>query len=107
MENVSPQEAARKIARGDAFALDVREEYEWDAGHIPQASHMSATEVGERLSELPVDRELILVCRSGNRSGRVCRGLRRRGFAVLNLEGGMKAWHAEGLPIEPLGGRVA
>lgn len=99
--------AAELIRGGEALALDVREPNEWDAGHIPGATHVPMDEVQRRVGELPTDRPVIAVCRSGGRSGRVANKLRSRGFEIENLEGGMLAWQEAGLPIDPAGGRVA
>ena len=52
------------------FLLDVREDDEWTAGHAPEAVHVRLGDLGTRLSELPQDRELYVICRSGNRSDR-------------------------------------
>lgn len=104
---IDPRAAADKIASHGALALDVREPGEWQAGRIPGAVHMPMREVAHRASELPRDRELIAVCRSGSRSGRVARALEQAGYRVANLEGGMKAWQAAQLPLEPRDGRIA
>jgi rhodanese-related sulfurtransferase len=53
-----------------------------------------------RLDELPKDREIVVVCRSGNRSGVATALLERAGFDAINLEGGMIAWQKEKLPLE-------
>ena len=52
----------------DAFLLDVREDDEWDAGHVPGAVHIPLGELGARHTELGRDRPLFVICRSGNRS---------------------------------------
>lgn len=104
---VDVHEAARLRESGEALVLDVREQEEWQAGRIPEATFIPMDEVDRRLGELPRDRRLITVCRSGNRSGRVADDLRAKGYEAENIEGGMQAWHEAGLPIEPPGGRVA
>lgn len=104
--DIGVSEAAPRIERGDLFALDVREGDEWRAGHIRQAVHIPQAEVMRQLDALPRDRDVVVVCRSGNRSGRVARELRAAGYAALNLRGGMQAWRGVGLPIEPASGRV-
>lgn len=84
----------------DALVLDVREQEEWDAGHAPGATHMPLGTVLHRLGELPRDRRIVAVCRSGGRSERATVALRQRGYDVVNLAGGMQAWAAAGLPVE-------
>lgn len=85
--------------RRDEFQLvDVREPYEWDAGHIDGAVHIPMGELGARQDELASDRTIVAVCRSGNRSGQVVQALRRAGYEAENLDGGMQAWAAADLP---------
>ncbi len=100
------QEASVKLA-GGALALDVREHDEWQAGHIAGALHVPMGELGARQAEIPTDRLLIAVCRSGNRSAAVTDALLRAGYRAENLAGGMQAWLAAGLPIEPADGWIA
>lgn len=101
------QEAARLRESGEAVVLDVREQEEWDAGHIPHATFIPMDEVDRRLAELPSDGHVITVCRSGSRSGQVAQDLQANGYRADNIEGGMQAWQEAGLPMEPPDGRVA
>lgn len=94
----------------EVFLLDVREPLEWDAGHVEQAVHIPMGELGARLDELPRDRPIVCVCRSGNRSRTVADALNREGYTAHNLEGGMHAWHHARLPFvasDGSDGRVA
>ena len=86
-------------ARADHELLDVREDDEWQAGHIDGAKHIPLAELGERLSELPSGRRIVAVCRSGGRSGAAVRGLRKLGYDAENLDGGVTAWTKAGLPL--------
>jgi rhodanese-related sulfurtransferase len=104
--DVEVRRAAELVAEGEAVLLDVREQDEWHAGHAPQALHIPMSELGERFGELPSDRPLLAVCRSGNRSGQVAGALRRAGYRVDNVAGGMQAWKDAGLPLEPNDGHV-
>lgn len=96
-QNISPQEAYAKIAHGDAYGVDVRESEEWVAGHAagvtwnPLTNFMGAA--------LPSDKPLIFICRSGNRSARVCQALTTTRPDIFNMTGGMQAWQAAGLPM--------
>lgn len=82
-----------------AYVLDVREDDEWVAGHVPASCHMPMAEVRRRLDELPADREVVVVCRSGHRSGHVTAYLVGFGRAARNLDGGLQAWAARGRPL--------
>ena len=103
---VEPPAAAERIAAG-AVALDVREDDEWEAGRILGALHIPVGELGTRQSEIPREQLIVAVCRSGSRSAAVTEALVRAGYTAENLAGGMKAWKAAGLPIEPHDGWIA
>ncbi|MGH2500795.1 MAG: rhodanese-like domain-containing protein [Candidatus Limnocylindria bacterium] len=79
--------------------LDVREDEEWAAGHIAGAQHIPLKQLAARLDELPRERDIVTVCRSGHRSGIAARGLVARGYRAENLEGGLEAWVEGGLPL--------
>ena len=92
----------------DAVLLDVREADEWAAGHAPDAVHLPMMEVPARLTEVPRDSDVVVVCRVGSRSAQVVSYLRSRGYdRVWNLAGGMYAWHAAGRPMVSETGRTA
>lgn len=90
--------------RADFHLLDVREDDEWTAGHIDGAQHIPLGELAARLDELPKDRIIVAVCRSGGRSDAAVGGLRRLGFKAENLEGGVNAWDRAKLPLVDAGG---
>ncbi|HRF49568.1 MAG TPA: rhodanese-like domain-containing protein [Anaerolineales bacterium] len=79
--------------------LDVREPYEFEAGHIAGATLIPLGSLPGRLSELPKDREILVVCRSGARSMTATRHLLSAGFKAVNLRGGMLAWAQASLPV--------
>ncbi len=85
--------------QAEYLLLDVREDDEWRAGRIAGSSHIPLRALAERLGELPSDRTIVAVCRSGNRSAAAVRGLRQLGFAAENLDGGVSAWVRAGLPL--------
>jgi len=79
--------------------LDVREPHEYTAGHIPGSVLIPMGEVLSRLSEIPRDQTVVVVCRSGNRSGQVAEKLAEQGYTnVLNLQGGVLDWPK---PLQP------
>ncbi|MBK9052103.1 MAG: rhodanese-like domain-containing protein [Chloroflexi bacterium] len=85
----------------NVFVLDVREQFEYDEGHISGVTLIPMDEVPNRLSEIPTDQQVIVTCRSGNRSGQVTDFLREQGFTnVHNMEGGINAWSSAGFPVE-------
>jgi DMSO/TMAO reductase YedYZ molybdopterin-dependent catalytic subunit/rhodanese-related sulfurtransferase/glyoxylase-like metal-dependent hydrolase (beta-lactamase superfamily II) len=96
--------AAKALIDRGALLLDVREPDEWDAQHAPGALFIPMGRVSARLHELPRDRQIVVVCRSGGRSAAVTASLRRSGFEAVNLTGGMCAWAAAGLPVVSGGG---
>lgn len=100
-QTVDVQTVAEVKDRSDVLVLDVREQWEYDEGHIPGVTLIPMGEVAGRMSELPRDQEIIITCRSGNRSGQVADFLRGQGFDnVHNMEGGILAWESAGLPVE-------
>jgi len=95
----TPSVSVNEIPAG-AYLIDVREDDEWVAGHAPDARHVPMSEVPARLDEVPTEGDVVIVCRSGGRSGRVVEYLRAQGWDnVLNLDGGMKDWAASGRPL--------
>jgi rhodanese-related sulfurtransferase len=99
---VLPQDVSKR--RSDLHLLDVREQDEWDAGHIEGAQHIPLGQLGARLAEVPREQVVVAVCRSGSRSDRAAKGLRGQGFDAENLEGGVTAWSRAGLPLVARGG---
>lgn len=98
---VNVEEARRKVEAREAIMIDVRERDEWVAGHVKGARHIPLGDLGARLGELPRDREILLFCRSGNRSGRATQFLRGQGYGqARNVEGGIIAWTGRGFPVE-------
>ena len=99
--DVDVQTTAALREQPDVMILDVREQDEWDAGHIPGAVFMPMGQVPDRLSEIPKDKTVIVQCRSGNRSSQVTDFLIQQGFTnVHNMSGGLNAWQSAGLPVE-------
>jgi rhodanese-related sulfurtransferase len=86
--------------RDEVQFLDVREQYEWDAGHIDGAVHIPMEQLNARRAEIADDRTVVTVCRMGGRSGQVAAALQRAGYDADNVEGGMQAWEGAGLPFE-------
>ena len=94
---MDPTTLAREM--GQFQVVDVRYPNEWEAGHIDGAVHIPGDYVFDRVGELDATRPVVAVCRSGNRSAEAAKDLASEGFDVQNLEGGIDAWVAEGLPL--------
>lgn len=94
---MQPDELGRKA--GSLPVVDVREDDEWAAGHMPGAVHIPMGQVPGRLDDIGPGAPVVVVCRSGNRSDQVTRWLRGQGVEAENLEGGMREWAALGLPV--------
>jgi rhodanese-related sulfurtransferase len=95
---ISVAEAAAKRDAG-AFILDVRQPDEWNAVHIPGATLIPLDQLDARVNEVPKDKEVVVVCRSGNRSQQGRDILKKAGFPqVTSMSGGMNQWSAAGHP---------
>ncbi len=81
--------------------VDVREPYEWEAGHIAESVHIPLAEVmaGREQGRLESGRPILVVCKVGSRSELAALMLQARGFQAENLEGGTEAWVQAGLPL--------
>jgi rhodanese-related sulfurtransferase len=101
---VTPVEAAQLVRDGKAVLVDVREPGEWSGGVVQAATLLALSDLlGARRQWKPFldqvgDREIVLYCRSGSRSGRAARLLSTEGFKTANA-GGIDGWRAAGLPI--------
>jgi rhodanese-related sulfurtransferase len=98
LPEVSAEEASDLVTEG-ALLLDVREPDEWQAGHAPDAMFVPIGQIESRLDELPRDRQILAICRVGNRSAAVVAALNTLGFDAINVAGGMRAWASDDLPV--------
>ena len=102
MQTVAPKD----VPEG-AHLIDVREQNEWDAGHIEGAQHLPLSELAERSEEVPLDQDVYVICRSGGRSLRATAYLAQYGYDPVNVLGGMGAWADAGKPIVSETGEAA
>ena len=86
-------------ADADALWLDVGEDDEWEAGHAPGAVHVAMRDLPDRLEQLRDGRRVVVICRSGNRSGKVTAWMLNHGIDAVNMTGGMQAWERASLPV--------
>lgn len=96
---VSVDEAYQMYQSG-AFVVDVRTQQEWDEYHAPNATLIPLDQLQARLSEVPKDKEILVVCRSGNRSQQGRDILLSAGYNATSMTGGLKEWYSKGYPIE-------
>ncbi len=93
---ISVDEAANKRVQG-AFILDVRQPEEWQEYHIPGSTLIPLSDLPNRLNEIPKDRQIVVVCRSGNRSREGRDILLANQFpSVTSMSGGLKEWASKG-----------
>jgi rhodanese-related sulfurtransferase len=98
----TPQQVVQIMNGGNSLILDVREDKEFQTGHIADSLHIPMSEVKNRLSELDKykDSQVVVSCRTGQRSARTCSLLKKKGFTnVSNLKGGIVAWESDKLPV--------
>ena len=101
LENVSPIRA-KLMVRNGALMVDVRETDEVAAlaYDVENIVNIPLSVIANRLSELPKDKQLVIACRSGNRSKKAAAILMENGFTnLVNLDGGMIAWQAKNLAV--------
>jgi rhodanese-related sulfurtransferase len=106
-EDLSPERVAELVREG-AQLVDVREPYEREAGRIPDdTAHIELDRLTAEAGSIDRERTVVFYCRSGSRSALAAQAFAAAGYEAHNLDGGLKAWVAGGLPIEPADGHVA
>ncbi len=91
---ISPAVLKERLKKEKVVLLDVREPYEHAEKNIPNSILIPLGSLPQRVKELEPykDQEIVVYCRSGNRSGQACEFLQKLGYKATNLEGGMLAW---------------
>ncbi len=102
-----PARVAELLASGEAQVIDVREDYEHEAGHIPGTRHIDLPQLQGQAETLDQSKPVVFYCRTGDRSSMPAQAFRNSGWDAYNLAGGLTAWVEEGQPIEPESGKVA
>lgn len=97
---VNVDQAYQMYQQSNTFVVDVRTQEEWDEYHAPNTTLIPLDELPNRLSEIPKDKEILVVCRSGNRSQQGRDILLQAGFNATSMAGGLKEWYAKGFPVE-------
>jgi hydroxyacylglutathione hydrolase/adenylyltransferase/sulfurtransferase len=105
--DLSPRQVAELLNERSVQLIDVRQDYEWDAGRIAGARHVELAELAAQSDTVQRDRPVVFYCRSGVRSAMATEAFAGVGFDAHNMAGGLLAWDAAGLPVEPADGYVA
>ena len=105
--DLTPSQVKDLLDRGEIDLIDVRETYEWDAGHIAGARHIELERLASRAETVPRDRQVVFMCRLGIRSAMAMQAFRTSGWDAFHLAGGIQGWADAGLPLEPDDGYVA
>jgi rhodanese-related sulfurtransferase len=82
-----------------AAVLDVRNQDEYEAGHVPGATLIPITELAARQDEIPAGDPLYVICASGSRSLTAAKALARAGYQAVSVAGGTRGWVKQGRPV--------
>jgi hydroxyacylglutathione hydrolase len=100
IDQMTPAELLQRLPAAHGLVIDVRNEAEWAAGHLPGARHIPLGYLVDRMDSLPRSKTLITQCHSGARSAIAASLLKKHGFErVLNLAGGFAQWRDAGFPV--------
>ena len=91
---------AYQMYKGGTYVLDVRTQEEWDEYHVPNTTLIPLDQLPNRLNEVPKDKEIVVICRSGNRSQQGRDILLNAGYNATSVTGGVKEWYTKGYDIE-------
>src|SRR3984893_16308045 len=106
--NLDPEQVADWLARDpEVQVVDVREEYEREAGHTAGTRHIELLKLTEQAGTLQRERPVIFYCRVGSRSSMAAQAFRAAGFQAHSMRGGLRRWAQEGRALSPEGGYVA
>jgi rhodanese-related sulfurtransferase len=100
LDNHINVDEAFQMRENGTLMLDVRTQEEWDAGHIPGATLIPLDQLNARYGELPTDQEIVIYCRSGNRSAQALDILTAAGISnTYTMDGGINDWITKGYEI--------
>ena len=105
--DISPGDVRARHGRGEIQLIDIREDYEHEAGRIAGARHVAVELLAAQAETIERDRPVVFYCRVGARSGMAAHAFRRSGWEAYSMAGGLAAWDRAGLPLEPEDGHVA
>lgn len=104
---IDPADVAKLAEAGDAQIIDVRRDYEHEAGRISGSQNIEMNDLTAASDSIAKDRKVVFYCRGGSRSAMAAEAFSQAGFDAHNMTGGITAWAEQGLPLEPEGGEVA
>jgi rhodanese-related sulfurtransferase len=97
-QEVSLNELETAIAAGE-FVVDVREAWEFEGGHVPNARHIALNTIPENLGSFPRDKKVWIICQSGGRSMTAANYLEAQGYDVVSVAGGTGSWIGSGKAV--------
>lgn len=97
-KEVSINDLEAAIAKGE-FVLDVREDWEFQAGHVPTAKHIPLNTIPDRLGEIPKGEPVWVICQAGGRSMTAANYLSAQGYEVVSVAGGTGSWIQSGKQV--------
>ena len=105
-EDYTPQQVSELLAAGGVQVIDVRMAHEHEAGHIAGTRLIELSDLSAAADSIDRATPVIFYCRSGSRSAMATEAFRQAGYDAHNMAGGMLAWDAAGLVMEPADGYV-
>ena len=103
---IEPPEVLRLAESGEAEVIDVRRDYEYEAGRISNSRNIEMNELTQNADSIAKDKPVVFYCRGGSRSAMAAEAFAQAGFDAHNMTGGILAWAEAGLPLEPEDGEV-
>jgi rhodanese-related sulfurtransferase len=104
---LAPERVKELLDDGGVQLVDVREDYEHEAGRIAGDRHIVMDQLASQAGSLDRDAPIVFYCRTGSRSAAATEAFRGAGFNAYNLDGGIVSWVDRGLPIDPEDGEIA
>lgn len=93
IRSISASELPDYLTDKTRVLIDVREPHEYKGGHVQGMKNIPVGQISKRLGEIPKDKEVVLMCRSGTRSMMAARNLKKQGYdRIVNVKGGISAW---------------
>lgn len=106
-DDYTPQQVSELLAHGSIQLIDVRQPHEHEAGRIAGGRLIELGQLSAEAHTIDQTTPVVFYCRSGARSAMATQAFAEAGFEAHNMAGGLLAWDAAGLPLEPDGGRVS